>query len=160
MGEEVTWGCLELFNEVPYKLCSSSIIIITVIKIKEDEIIGTHSTHRRRRKPKNTGSVSMRSTDGPRCSWKCVIILDFKNEIVGFSFFSLFSWVSAQRFCLVTEGSGFRISDCIPAILSQASFFLTAQPENCWIISPVSVTSLLLQPTISFPHNLSSWDLW
>jgi len=39
MGEEVAWECLKLRNEVPYKLCSSSIIIIfiiTMIQIKED----------------------------------------------------------------------------------------------------------------------------
>jgi hypothetical protein len=45
--------CLKLLNEVPYNLCSSS-VFITVIQIKEDEIIGTNITHGRRKLPKST----------------------------------------------------------------------------------------------------------
>ena len=70
-----------------------------------------------------------------------------------------FQW-RPESFYLVNEGSGFRISDCILAILSQVSFCLTVDPENCGIISTLLVTSLLLQPSMSFPYSLSSWDLW
>jgi hypothetical protein len=44
--------CLKLLNDVLYKLCSLS-VSITVIHIKENEIIGTHSTHERRKLPKS-----------------------------------------------------------------------------------------------------------
>ena len=59
--------CLKLLNDVAYKLCSLS-VIITVILIKENEVIGTHSTHGRRKLPKSTLTASRRSTDRPRYS--------------------------------------------------------------------------------------------